>query len=549
MIGIIAFLVVTVLEASAAGQQVSVTSGNLQRIEESRNLVPQLFNRSTIKRHGLDSSSKTRLLAAQQSKAEFISCLIASVSGRNAAVSTLLLRLGGRVIFQADDVDCIRGLVPTKAAITLANDTNVLDISLGEETAEAPLLDHNEAAKTPAARYAPKDFLPPVEPRIQQTGADPDRDLLAAPSVLPTISHGEQQRPTLSGDSHLPTSDVPLNDLSAANPYLPSYLMGVPQFIQSHPTFDGRGVTIAVLGAGGDADHPMLQSARLLDGTVVSKTIDFVSVDRSDTESLVPQNLTIVKTDPDGSFKALGNTYIAPRPGVYRFGSIRLSAESSAQPPVYAILWNEASNLVWVDTTLNHDFRTEPAITDFGVYQQVLRLPGRDEGFHTSIIVKTYPVEHILKVFKPSGHETGVASIAAGNAFLGSQATGVAPGARLIYFFPFRAAFAESFLLAARDPRVDLITCSFDLGDAADGESVTSEIVDRVVARYGKRIAKASGNAGSVVTSILGTASARRVITVGTTPLERLKRPIGRVRSEPRKKSMSTRKVDLDRAV
>jgi hypothetical protein len=102
-------------------------------------------------------------------------------------------------------------------------------------------------------------------------------------------------------------------------------------------------------------------------------------------------------------------------------------------------------------------------------------------------------------IFKPSDHETQVASVAAGGSFIGSQATGVAPGVRIIYLFPFKAAFVESFLFAERDSRIDLITCSFDLSDSTDGEDVQSQILDRIIARYQKPVVKAAGNAGATI--------------------------------------------------
>jgi|SRR6266566_2141025 len=50
----------------------------------------------------------------------------------NPEVMTLLKRLGGEAVFQADDVDYIRGLIPTADAELFAADHNIIDISLGE---------------------------------------------------------------------------------------------------------------------------------------------------------------------------------------------------------------------------------------------------------------------------------------------------------------------------------------------------------------------------------------------------------------------------------
>lgn len=58
------------------------------------------------------------------------------------------------------------------------------------------------------------------------------------------------------------------------NPYLPTQDIGAPQSVALHPTFDGRGVKIAIIDSGVHLLTPELQSAKLLDGTPARKIIN-----------------------------------------------------------------------------------------------------------------------------------------------------------------------------------------------------------------------------------------------------------------------------------
>src|SRR5260370_703831 len=50
--------------------------------------------------------------------------------------------------------------------------------------------------------------------------------------------------------------------------------MGVPQFLEHHPTYDGRGVVVGILEAA-DPLAPGLAKARALDGHVIPKFVAY----------------------------------------------------------------------------------------------------------------------------------------------------------------------------------------------------------------------------------------------------------------------------------
>jgi Subtilase family len=481
----------------------------------------RLFDRDDIKRPNLDSKSAARLKEAQEKGQELIPFVLAARRGRTPQVAALLRELGGEIALRADDVDYVRGAIATDAAARLAAHSDVIDISFGEGGSSVPLVDQAEATETPAAHYGPKDFLPAIDPKAVPVGSDPDAVMTSVEPPQKSESTSKVNPIAAQIDSLKQASSVVLGPL---NPFLPTYQIGAPQFIRQHPTFDGRGVTIAVIGGVGDLDHPMLTQARLLSGELVSKTVDILDADARSSAKLggilmsIAPELREISVGKDCTFLSDRQTYFAPAPGRYRFGIVRSDQNDWAKNPSLskgiALLWDEARNLVWIDSDLDHDFRTETPITDFGLRQQIVRIPGQEAGFTSSLAVKTYPREHILKVYPSTSHETQVVSVAAGNNFMGSQATGVAPAARIVYVVPNTGAEIDAYLFAARDPRVDVITCSQALSDFLEGEDVAAQILNRIVEHYHKLIIRASGNSEGVLGSVYGSACATRVLAI-----------------------------------
>src|SRR6267378_3613795 len=90
------------------------------------------FDRDSIKRQGLDATSKRRLEVAKTLHGEHVWFIAASQRNKNAKVVMLLKHIGGEVAFRSDDIDYIRGNIPTAKAEEFAADENVMDISIGE---------------------------------------------------------------------------------------------------------------------------------------------------------------------------------------------------------------------------------------------------------------------------------------------------------------------------------------------------------------------------------------------------------------------------------
>src|SRR6266540_2742904 len=322
----------------------------------------------------------------------------------------------------------------------------------------------------------------------------------------------------------------------APNPYVPMADMGSRQFTRAHPTYDGRGVTIGVLEFGVlDMTHPALQTARLITGEPVPKIAAIITASSYDpdpapgatdsvlTRDTIPNVTRVRRTGPidarEGSFSVEGRTYHPPRPGRYSFGVYTGYVKIPGGP--YAVLWDTGGQ-VWVDTNRDRDFRNEALLGDFNRTHTTGYLR-RDSTAAKAARSVAFAVAFdsggsALHLYEGTqGHQTMVASVAAGHGLLGGVDAS-APGARLIIVDAGGSlgGAIEGFIRAARDPRIDLITSS-QVGETfpGAGESIFALVLKRLVDRYGKPIFAAAGNTGPRVSLPIEPANAPGVISVG----------------------------------
>src|SRR5579863_653832 len=445
-----------------------------------------IFDRDNAKRRTLSVPSRMLLNRAELHGSTSVPVTIAARRGAVMRVAASLKEIGGEVKYLANDVDYLRGEVPVAAARQFAEQANIVDIDFGTQMS----------------------FLG------DGANAWPDEDHVKLTS-LHTQSYNPPERDSLA------TSDLPIHELSALNPILPTDLIGAPQFVHDHPEFDGRGVTSAVLDATiGDLSHPMLQTARLVDGTVTRKVIDILDprtsswiVDGDGVEHLSRGfvDLKEISTDRDGHFRIGAKEYVAPASGAYQFGELQ---EIDGVKQTLTILWSEEKDLVWLGTRGSSDFRNETGIKSFSITQDTVAVRiGADD---VALAVKTDKERHTLRVYESGEHATAAASIAAGTNLLGTPATGTAPGSRIIFVVPSDESEVESILMAARDPRVDLITASFSAIEGSWVDGVQSLILNRIVATYRKPILNADGDGGALGASSGWKSGVQGVIAIGT---------------------------------
>ena len=439
-------------------------------------LVYVLGVNSIVPAAALRKIDRQRLIAARVNGMKIETLLIAARPGTNAAVAQHVTELGASVRFREDSVDYLRVNAPVERLA---------------EIAELPEVEV-AAIDGPQMYYTTQDM--PAKTRVQ-----------TAP----------------------PGANTP-----AENPFLPTQDIGAPQFIRNHPTFDGRGVTIANLdGDIPDILSPELQRATTLDGVSIQKITSVInSLDPIDDESPLKIDLANEVDAKGGVFAARASTYRVAADGRYRFGLFDTAPFGSLLRPYLnggrselAVLWDEQSNAVWIDTNQNQSFADETPLTDYNKSHKAGVL-GRDDPAtperETVAFMILTDKEHKLVYLAPlvNKHTTATASVAAGNGFFGGRMNGVAPGAQIAAVLrrSVTHSLIEAMILSLMNPKIDLVSLQWSaLMPPHDGSSIVGVTFQRLVEKYKKPIFASADNLGPGIATNTEAAAADGVISVG----------------------------------
>ncbi len=428
----------------------------------------------------LFKDARGEIAAARARGDTTVTLVVASMAGQNAKVAALVKKLGGTIRYREDMVDYLRVHVPVDSVESLVRSPLVhsSDVSIRGRSSRA--LGLADGAGTPAAQ--PSSTLPFA----------PDTAKPAWPPVL---------------------SDAPLVDR-----YDPVTDMGGAEWRKANPTFDGRGVTIAIIDQSLDALLPELQVAKTLAGASTRKIVGYRTVVDLDEENDGQWfRMKDVVSTTDGKISWGGKTYTAPAVGTYRIDQLdealfdslnRAGIEKDVNRDgnlpgssrLFGILWNETTNDVWVDTDQDNDFSDEKAYTDWATRPEFGTI-GKDKP-ETPIRESVSFAIQIDKARKLVALNLGVASHASlvVGAAVASRGTagrfdGVAPGAQLVNMAEGGAAYGqtEAVIEAAKIPQVDVIFTEQSSVIARnyllfDGRLVPTVIYGRVIEKYGKSI-------------------------------------------------------------
>lgn len=255
--------------------------------------------------------------------------------------------------------------------------------------------------------------------------------------------------------------------------------MGTLELLRAHPSFDGRGVTIAVIDGTPDLLSSHLQHALDLNGQRVRKFADIIA----HIDSAAPLNpasvpMMPVMTDPARRIVIGGSTYTVPHDGAFRAGlfderrlvgrmgaDVNRDGNPAGSSGLFGVLWEPSTNRVWVDVDQGLRFDDDAPLREYR-FAGDLGVFGHDDpatrvresvGFAVQIDSARARVTLILGV---DDHGTIMAGIAAGHDFPGQDNVGAAPAARLISIAPAEGEHGvlEAMIAAVRDPRVDVIT-------------------------------------------------------------------------------------------
>jgi hypothetical protein len=411
-----------------------------------------------------------------------VTLLIAAQRGANKSVANGIQSLGGTVRFRDDDVDYIRAIVP---------------------------VDQVEAAATlPGVQAIDLDEIIPLD--------DPRPD----GAVNPTA-----QIP--------PSASTPNN-----NPYMPIGDTGASQFMAANPAWDGRGVTVGILDTGVTLDHPSL----LTTTTGERKIIDWVTYTDPFTDN-DPTWVNMKDQVSGSSFTYKDVTYTAPAALPYRIGLFnerdsRLGGEVGSDvnrdgnpkgsSGIFAVLWDTASNNVWVDTNQNNNFADDLAMTDYSVRYDVGTFgtdnPATEVREAMPFVVQTDGKNKVVNIGIVSAqHGSHVAGIIAGNSLFGGAMSGAAPGAKIksVRVCLFIAgctshALIEGMIFITKQGNVDVVNMSIGgLPALNDANNTRAVLYNRLIEQYNVQMFISAGNDGPGLNTIGDPAVASKVMAVG----------------------------------
>lgn len=428
----------------------------------------------------LRKTDRERAIAAKLQNKKDVLLVVAAKPGMNEAVVREAMKFGAVIRFREDSVDYLRLRVPVD---------RIYDVA-GSSTVEVVAVDGVQLYKT-------------------------------------------SQDIPVGGSKKTPPPD---KNTPAENSFLPTADIGAPQFIRDHPTFDGRGVTIAsVDGNSPDALAPELQTALSIDGTPVPKFSDVInSLDPTDDDSPVRVDMSSEVEARNGSFESKQVNYQSPADGKYRLGFFDIDAFGGGLLRPYlpqlgndknslAVLWQEHTNLVWVDTNLDQSFADETALTDFNSSYRAGVLgkdnpatPLRETVAFTILTNPQYKLIYLAPL--ANGHATATASVAAGHNFFGGKMNGVAPGARIASVLrkSLTHSFVEAMILTIKNPKVDIVSLQWvAIMPPEDGGSVVGVIFRRLIEKYRKPIFSGANNSGPGLSTHGEQAVPDKVISVG----------------------------------
>jgi Subtilase family len=332
-------------------------------------------------------------------------------------------------------------------------------------------------------------------------------------------------------------------DTPRVNPYMPTRDTGAAQFVNAHPTWDGRDTTIGILDTGVDLDNPVVNTT----STGQRKIVDWVTytdpfTDGDPTWRQAAGTVNVV----GGAFTAFATAYTGvPVDGTYKFARMRedlLGAGSEygigcgadlnrngACGDFFAILWQDSNNNVLVDSDNDHSFADESSMTDYKVNHDIGHFghdnPATPVSESVPFVVQTDPAAHAyVGIGIVSGaHGTHVTGIMSGNSLFGGQMSGAAPGAKVavVRVCLFTAgctahALIEGMIYVIETDHVDVVNMSIGgLPALNDGNNTRAVLYNRLIEDNNVQMFISAGNNGPGENTIGDPAVATKVMAVG----------------------------------
>ncbi|HEU4331368.1 MAG TPA: S8 family serine peptidase, partial [Lapillicoccus sp.] len=439
---------------------------------------------------GLGKKDRELVAAAIAKGSPTVTLIVSTASGANAKVETAIKGLGGSIGYREDSIGYLRAVVPTGKVGSVPGIGGVDGVDVD-------------------------DVIPLEDPSPGQNGQQPP-----APYAPPSAS------------------------TPVVNPYMPIGDTGAAQFRQAHPTWDGRGTTIGILDSGVDLAHPALQTTT----TGERKIVDWVTMtDPTFTDGVNNEgDPTWIQMDTQvsgPSFTEGDIAWTAPA-GVYRFGmlnerdpnlggelgnDVNRDGNPAGSSGLFGVLWDTASNTVRVDANQNRTFVDDAAMTDYKVNKDIGYF-GTDRhatpyADRMPFVVQTDGKNKVVNIgIVSAAHGSHVAGITAANGLFGGQASGAAPGAKIVSvrvcvpLGPCTAhGLVEGMIYAAKQANVDVINMSIGgLPSLNDGNNARAQLYDKLITQYNVQMFISAGNSGAGLNTIGDPSVASKVMSVGS---------------------------------
>lgn len=317
--------------------------------------------------------------------------------------------------------------------------------------------------------------------------------------------------------------------------------MGIPELRSAYPTFDGRGVTIAVVEGFVDPTVPELSSAKDLNGRPIRKVPEMYSLQlenpsrvftsdgipshvvRLSSPTRAADNSIIVGDRPTQVFPnhtyLVGTIPVSYLPGVAPPTNLYDALRDDGNGPAITIAWDTKKLCAIIDTNRNDDLTDEKCVQDYNATGETGTFsPSASGKAGSRFSVLKSPNADAVAIAVAGSHTQSVALAAAGDRFFNSELGGVAPSARLIpYALNFQTGGAiEAAIRAARHSDVDIILLM-----AAPHSSdqtrfqVEATILDRLVKYYKKLVVNPASNEMRRLNTVSSPSASLNIITVG----------------------------------
>ncbi|GLZ41203.1 S8 family serine peptidase [Actinokineospora sp. NBRC 105648] len=432
---------------------------------------------------GIGKHDLELLTKAQQAGEKTVKVLISTKEGDSAKHVDELSKAGAKVEYRDDDIGYVRAEVPVDKVKKLAKLPGVSALDLDENV---PLPDPRP---TGAVDPTPQPAPGPSTPRV--------------------------------------------------NPYMPTGDTNAAQFVNEHPTWDGRGTTVAIVDSGVDLDHPSLNKT----STGERKITDWVTYTD-------PTFTNGVNNDDDPTWIQMSTPTTGPanglpgesgelRYGVFNERDARLGGEvgsdvdrdgnPAGSSGLFGVLWNPTTGTVWVDTNQNKNFGDDKPMTDYKVKYDTGTFgkdnPATPVRESMPFVVQTDVANNVVNIGIVSGaHGSHVGGIVAGNRLFGGTVNGAAPGAKLVsvrvcLFITgcTNHALLEGMIYAARDAKVDVINMSIGgLPALNDANNARAELYDKLIDTYDVQMFISAGNSGAGENTVGDPSVANKVVSVGS---------------------------------